>query len=674
MTMARVTDATQTFKNCISLVTLPSGLSFATVQGLGSTFEGCINLIATPEAMTFHTVVYGLSTFKGCSSLTTISSNASLAHLNDGTDMFDGVTLDTTLYSNLLYRTGTENTPLNYVTFDGGNSRYNSHGLSGRLHLTDAGFIITDGGPDFSFIADALVMEIDTTKPSTSTTHFLLPLESSTSYNFTIHWGDGTSNAITTYDAAELYHEYPASGHYWVEIEGSCPRLYFGAAGALDPTKLTRIYQWGDVNYSTNQTGAFTSCSNLVTLASDCTWMNSIITGTMMFYDCSKVKNLPAGMTLDALVTGTNMFGGCSLLKALATGTVLANLTNGNSMYSHCSAISSLPATLTLAALSNGTSMFEHLNRITEVPSGVTLSELTNGTSMFRDCTNLTTVSFTLTKLTNGTSMFYAVSLDMTVYSNLLEWASLYNYNNNVTFHGGDSYYNASNGYIAHNTLTGPKVWIITDGGLGEELPPWYLSGGVAPENCIAAYRPKGAFDASNALTNIANPGVYDCVNNGAGVSWTMANGWSFSGGIMKPGIIGSNAQSIIIRFSNGTTTTYMVGMSDTNARVNICPRYSDARAYFQAGGAYDVAASALGTAEILAVTPSKGYRNGSPLGSLASPLSGSSTREIWIGNLNVGGSEGTNVWRGRIAALAIYDTTLTDAQVAAISTAMAAF
>jgi len=46
-------------------------------------------------------------------------------------------------------------------------------------------------------------------------------------------------------------------------------------------------------------------------------------------------------------------------------------------------------------------------------------------------------------------------------------------------------------------------------------VEPWWLSGGIAAANCVAAYQPKGAASLEASYVNLANPGTYNLTFNG---------------------------------------------------------------------------------------------------------------------------------------------------------------
>lgn len=98
---------------------------------------------------------------------------------------------------------------------------------------------------------------------STDTNQIKLPLSVNGVYNFTVYWGDGTSNLITTYNQAETTHTYAAIGTYQIKIVGSIRGFTFSNTG--DRLKILSIQNWGKLQFTTASTtvGAFFGCANL---------------------------------------------------------------------------------------------------------------------------------------------------------------------------------------------------------------------------------------------------------------------------------------------------------------------------------------------------------------------------------------------------------------------------
>ena len=60
-----------------------------------------------------------------------------------------------------------------------------------------------------------------------------LPLVSSGTYDFTVDWGDGTQDTITSHDDAAVTHTYPSAGTYTVQIAGTISGWQFDDGGEI---------------------------------------------------------------------------------------------------------------------------------------------------------------------------------------------------------------------------------------------------------------------------------------------------------------------------------------------------------------------------------------------------------------------------------------------------------
>lgn len=328
-----------------------------------------------------------------------------------------------------------------------------------------------------------LIIRVDTTKSgATPSDTFRIPANApGETYRFKVDWGDGL---ITSNHAGNAEHTYATGGIYDIKIYGKFPRFYFNNEG--DRRKLLSVLDWGEINYSTNQTGAFYGCINLDFIATDTlkSWYNNIVLGNYMFRD-NNLTSLPVGITLASLTDGSHMFRGNSLtslpdnmtlanltngrdmfndnnLTSLPDGMTLANLTTGNEMF-YNNNLTSLPDGMTLASLTTGNNMFYN-NNLTSLPVGMTLSNLTNGHNMFYNNLITSAIGLKLHNINNGSSFMLGANLPVSQYSNILIEIEANNPNDNVTIHFGSSKYNSTAETARDNLLK--RGWNITDGGL----------------------------------------------------------------------------------------------------------------------------------------------------------------------------------------------------------------
>jgi hypothetical protein len=202
---------------------------------------------------------------------------------------------------------------------------------------------------------------------------------------------------------------------------------------------------------------------------------------------------------------------------------------------------------------------------------------------------------------------------------------------------------------------------------------PWYLSGSIAAATCLAAYQPKGAASLAASYDNLAAPGngladgTYDCTL-GVAPTWDVVSGWIFGGTQwLNTSVINQGGWSLIIKFSNITNSGGLSGSySDFNKRFILQPNYVPWSAVIYQNGGYLVVAPVI-TAGVLALAGQQGYRNGFIDGGTIPAWSGVNSVTVKIGAMENGDAP----IKGNIQAEAIYNTTLTPAQVLAVTNAM---
>ena len=214
-----------------------------------------------------------------------------------------------------------------------------------------------------------------------------------------------------------------------------------------------------DLSNVTDASYMFYGCTTLTTVPLFNLSKATSVVG--LFYGCTGITTVPL-FSLSTVTDSSYMFFNCSSLVSVPLFD-LSKATNTGEMFFGCSSLVSVP----LFDLSKATStleMFRGCTTLTTVPL-FDLSKVANTGSMFRSCTNLTTIPLlNLSKVTSASNMFFGVTLTTTSYSNFLINLATLPLQSTVTFHGGNSKYNAAGG-VARAYLISNFGWTITDGG-----------------------------------------------------------------------------------------------------------------------------------------------------------------------------------------------------------------
>ena len=205
----------------------------------------------------------------------------------------------------------------------------------------------------------------------------------------------------------------------------------------------------------------------------------------------------------------------------------------------------------------------------------------------------------------------------------------------------------------------------------------WWLSGGIAAENCIAAYQPIGAASKAASLVNLTGNAAYNAVELET-VGWDDTNGWKRESGA---GYIGtgvapaSSAWTIIIRFSGvveaAPSYQYIMGEAQSSKRMIIGNYEAAIRRSYYNTDLLRIENGAV-TSGVMAIAGQTGYYNGAPDGTIPSGWTGAATTNIYILGCN-GLAETYYNDTIYAQAAAIYNATLTAQQIADLTTAMAA-
>lgn len=190
------------------------------------------------------------------------------------------------------------------------------------------------------------------------------------------------------------------------------------------------------------------------------------------------------------------------------------------------------------------------------------------------------------------------------------------------------------------------------------------------------AWRPYGADSLAHSYMDLSGNGNDATVGTAPG--WDTGEGWQFtaaSSQYLTTAFTPANDQSqtVIVQFKAVTNNGYLFGcIEDANEEFWIIPDDGGGNVEFANGQSNTDATVVL--AGNLAVAGDEGFKEGVAQSMSLGAWAGASAEVAYIGAYNQGGGGGAaGFLGGTIQAMAIYDVTLTDAQVAKVAVAMTA-
>lgn len=275
----RTRNTEYTFGDCSSLTTI-SILNTANLTQTDHMFDGCTQLNDDFSDWNVQNVLIMSDMFRGCTAFKQDLSAWQPYACLDMTNMFFGVNLNTpgnqNNFDNLLVSWGNNPRLANLqrnVPFSGGNSQYSyvPTVLEARGNLQNKGWLLTDGGPVLAS-NNFFQFRVRTNNPGiTASNTFRMPLRSDGTYNFTINWGDGSTQTITSH--LTNTHVYAVAGDYTITITGTCigwnfsEIIIFGAP-TTDARKMLQVFHWGlTFHVGANVGGYFAGCRNMTITA-----------------------------------------------------------------------------------------------------------------------------------------------------------------------------------------------------------------------------------------------------------------------------------------------------------------------------------------------------------------------------------------------------------------------
>ncbi|MBO0320865.1 BspA family leucine-rich repeat surface protein [Muricauda sp. CAU 1633] len=266
-------------------------------------------------------VRYMYSMFENASSFNQDLSQWNVGNVEIMNNLFNGSGLSNKNYNTILIGWSQLPSLQNGVRLDAPNNYY-CRAKEERQSIIDSyGWTINDAGENNEC---HFITTWKTDNPGTSgDNQITIPTYSVETYNYTVDWGDGTSDTNVTGD---ITHTYATAGTYQVAISGEFPAILF--QGNQDSNlKITQVNQWGDIRWR-NFSSAFSGCRELDVVATDTPNLENVISTQGMFFNCtSLLGNESFGLwDVSTIIDGSSMFLGCSLFNQNIGGWDVSNM------------------------------------------------------------------------------------------------------------------------------------------------------------------------------------------------------------------------------------------------------------------------------------------------------------------------------------------------------------
>jgi len=235
-----------------------------------------------------------------------------------------------------------------------------------------------------------------------------LPLEPGGTYIFTVIWGDGITNTITSWNQPEVTHNYTSEGVYSININGTIIGWQFDDKG--DKKKLLEIIQWGDLRLG-NSGSYFHGCTNLDITAGDSLNLTGTTTLRNTFRNCVNLTGVESlnDWDVSSITNMISMFNTATLFNINISSWDVSNVTTMNGMFGYVNAFNQDIGSWDMSNVENMGYMFSHSTVFNQSIGSWNVSNVTIMNSMFNsaDAFNQDISNWDVSRVININSMFW---------------------------------------------------------------------------------------------------------------------------------------------------------------------------------------------------------------------------------------------------------------------------
>ncbi|WP_158655258.1 BspA family leucine-rich repeat surface protein [Flavivirga eckloniae] len=244
---------------------------------------------------------------------------------------------------------------------------------------------------------------ITTWKTTIANESITIPTEGS-GYNYTVDWGDGTTDTNQTGD---VVHNYTQAGTYTVKITGDFPRIYFLKSTLENKSKIQSIEQWGDGIWSA-MASAFSGCKNLRGNATDVPNLSNVTDMSLMFQGATSFNQDIGSWNVSNVTDMSAMFYDAASFNQDISGWSVSNVTLMSGMFFDATSFNEDLSGWDVSNVIDMSWMFREATSFNEDLSGWDVSNVTSMTSMFNGTAsfNGNIGNWDVSNVTNMNSMF----------------------------------------------------------------------------------------------------------------------------------------------------------------------------------------------------------------------------------------------------------------------------
>ena len=200
--------------------------------------------------------------------------------------------------------------------------------------------VTKDSSGNFNIASSTIIQSVDTYQPFITTwrtdnlgnsTDYQIKInidDTRTDYNFSIDWGDNSSNINLTSD---IVHTYGTIGDYTIKIKGDFPKFLGNNMDANDVKKLISIEQWGTIEWQ-DMSNSFNGCINMNSIIKDRPNLSNVTDMSYMFANTNFNQNIDS-WNVSTITNMEGMFEEADSFDTDISSWDVQNVTNMNRMF-----------------------------------------------------------------------------------------------------------------------------------------------------------------------------------------------------------------------------------------------------------------------------------------------------------------------------------------------------